>query len=67
LEELTESHDGIVKFLSLEVEKFLKTSRLTNQTFRELEHKLQVEIYLREKREAILNDRKDENNADSKS
>ena len=67
MEELTESHDGIVKFLSLEVEKFLKTSRLTNQTFRELEHKLQVEIYLREKREAILNDRKDENNADSKS
>ncbi len=49
------------------MDKFLKTQRLTNQSFRELEHKLQVEIYLREKKEAILNDRKEENNADTKS
>jgi len=67
LEEQTESQESIIKFLSLEVDKFLKTQRLTNQSFRELEHKLQVEIYLREKKEAILNDRKEENNADTKS
>jgi hypothetical protein len=67
LEEQTESQESIIKFLSLEVDKFLKTQRLTNQSFRELEHKLQVEIYLREKKEAILNDRKEENNPDTKS
>jgi hypothetical protein len=46
--------------LSLEVDKLLKSQRLSDQSFKDLEQKLQIEIYLREKKEAILTDRKED-------
>jgi hypothetical protein len=43
-----------------EVDKFLKTKRLNAKNITELDKKIAVEIYLREKKEAIIEDRKDE-------
>ncbi len=42
-----------------EVSKFCASRRLTEATIKELDQKIQVECYLREKKEAILEDRKD--------
>lgn len=46
--------------MSLEVDKLLKSQRLSDQSFKDLEQKLQIEIYLREKKEAILTDRRED-------
>jgi len=40
------------------VGKFVASKRLTEATIRELDQKIQMECYLREKKEAILEDRK---------
>lgn len=46
-------------WLRLEVSKFLKNHRISETTLKELEAKVQVEVYIREKRDAILKDRED--------
>ena len=48
---------SILAWLQLEVTKYLQSNRLSEQGLRELETKLQTEIYLRDKKEAILEDR----------
>lgn len=48
---------SILSWLQLEVTKYLQSNRVSEQGLRELESKLQMEIYLREKKEAILEDR----------
>lgn len=40
------------------MQKFLKAKRVNETNIRELDQKIQMESYLREKREAILEDRK---------
>ena len=45
----------------------MKAQRLSDQSFKDLEQKLQIEIYLREKKEAILTDRKEDILDDAKS
>lgn len=42
----------------MEVQKFCASKRVTEQNIRELDNKVQLEAYLREKKEAILEDRK---------
>lgn len=44
----------IVNYIKHEVSKFLKTMRVTDQTLAQLDAKIQLELYLREKKEAIL-------------
>lgn len=41
-----------------EVEKFLKTKRFNAKNIAELDKKISIEIYLREKKDAIIEDRK---------
>lgn len=48
----------IGKFIDNEVNRFLKNDRLTEDTLRRLDSKIQTEASLREKKEAILDDRK---------
>jgi len=42
------------------VTKFVASNRLNEKKIKELDHKIQMECYLREKKEAILDDRKNE-------
>ena len=42
------------------MQKFVTAKRVTEQAIRELDQKVQLEAYLREKKEAILEDRKAE-------
>ena len=54
--------DRIVSILTIiitEVDKFLKSKRLSNANVAELDKRIGMEIYLREKKEAIIEDRKD--------
>ena len=48
----------ITKFIDNEVVKFLKNDRLTEDTLRNLDSKIMKEIALRDKKEAIVDDRK---------
>jgi len=48
----------IAKFIDNEVAKYLKNDRLTEDTLRNLDSKIMKEVALREKREAIQDDRK---------
>jgi hypothetical protein len=48
----------IGKFIDNEVNRFLKNDRLTEDTLRKLDSKIQTEASLREKKDAILDDRK---------
>lgn len=49
----------IMTIIVAEVDKFLKTKRLSNSNIQELDKRIAVEIYLREKKEAIIEDRKE--------
>lgn len=49
-----------MNLIVLEVHKFCQTKRITNQNILELDKKIAYEIYLKEKKEAIIEDRKDE-------
>lgn len=55
------THAGIafLNHIKSEVGKFCASRRLTEASIKELDQKIQVECYLREKKEAILEDRKD--------
>ena len=49
---------NISKFIDNEVAKYLKNDRLTEDTLRTLDSKIMKEVALREKRDAIQDDRK---------
>ncbi len=59
-----------MKYINLEVNKLLKSKRITEQSLTELDSRIAIEVYLREKRAAILQDREngngDEMETDSK-
>lgn len=46
--------------IEAEVRRFLKTNRITQTNLLELDAKIALEAYLKEKKDAILQDRKDE-------
>jgi hypothetical protein len=48
----------ITKFIDNEVAKYLKNERLTEQTLRDLDSKIMKEVNLRDKKEAIQDDKK---------
>jgi hypothetical protein len=49
---------GISRFIDNEVVKYLKNDRLTEETLRNLDSKIMKEVTLRDKREAIQDDRR---------
>ena len=49
---------NIASYIDNEVAKFLKNDRLTEDNLKKLDDKIQKESYLRDKKEAILDDRK---------
>ena len=51
---MTLDHQAIVNYIKHEVSKFLKAKRVNDQTLSQLDAKIQLELYLREKKEAIL-------------
>ena len=55
---LTPNGTQFLSYIRAEVGKFVASKRLTEATIRELDQKVQMECYLREKKEAILEDRK---------
>ena len=55
---LTAQGTALLNFITVEVQKFLASKRVNEQSIRELDQKIQMECYLREKKEAILEDRK---------
>ena len=57
---LTAQGTALLNFITVEVQKFLASKRVNERTIRELDQKIQMECYLREKKEAILEDRKNE-------
>lgn len=55
-------------FIEQEVRRFTATKRVNDVTLKELDQRIQMEAYLREKKDAILEDRKnnvDQNDATS--
>jgi hypothetical protein len=55
-------------FIEQEVRRFTATKRVNDVTLKELDQRIQMEAYLREKKDAILEDRKnniDQNEATS--
>lgn len=57
---LTQAGQQLLAYIVAEVQKFVTAKRVTEQAIRELDQKVQLEAYLREKKEAILEDRKAE-------
>jgi hypothetical protein len=51
-----------MNFIHNEVSKVLKYKRITEQTLLELDSRIAIEVYLREKKAAILEDKQIENN-----
>lgn len=49
---------NIASYIDNEVTKFLKNDRLTEDNLKKLDEKIQKESYLRDKKEAILDERK---------
>ena len=47
-----------MNFIRLEVSKLLKAKRVTDQTLVELDSRVAIEVYLRQKKDAILEDKK---------
>jgi len=47
-----------LNFIRIEVEKLLKAKRVTDQSLIELDSRVAIEVYLRQKRNAILEDKK---------
>ena len=58
---LTVQGTALLNFITVEVQKFLASKRVNERTIRELDQRVQMECYLREKKEAILEDRKNDN------
>jgi hypothetical protein len=59
---------SIMAWLRNEVTKYIKGTRISESTLSELDSKVKIEIYVREKRDAILKDRgvaADEENLDA--
>jgi len=46
-----------MNYINLEVTKLLKSKRITEQSLAELDTRVAIEVYLREKKVAILQDR----------
>lgn len=46
-----------MNFISLEVSKLLKSKRINEETLTEIDARVAIEVYLREKKVAILEDR----------
>lgn len=55
----------MLSLIITEVQKFCKERRITKQNIIELDKKIQYEIYLKEKKEAIVEDRKEDNKEDA--
>lgn len=55
---LTAAGVQFLNFIRGEVSKFCASKRLNEASIKELDQKIQMECYLREKKEAILQDRK---------
>lgn len=50
----------MIKFIGIECKKLINSTRVVSQeTLRDLEQRIRMEIYLREKKHAILLDRKE--------
>jgi|LauGreDrversion4_2_1035121.scaffolds.fasta_scaffold200577_1 hypothetical protein len=47
-----------MNFIKLEVSKLLKAKRVSDQTLIELDSRVAIEVYLRQKKDAILEDKK---------
>ena len=58
---------AILSVIVNEVAKFLTTKRITNSNIQDLDKKIGMEIYLKEKKEAIIEDRKEVKEADTES
>ena len=54
-----------MSYITTEVQKFVANKRITEANIRDLDQKVQMESYIREKKEAILEDRKNEKPLDS--
>ena len=50
----------MLQWLSVEVAKYLKNGRITEVSLKEFDAKVAVEVYTREKRDAIITDRLDQ-------
>ena len=55
---LTISGNQFLNYITAEVQKFVSSKRINESNIRELDQKVQMESYMREKKEAILEDRK---------
>lgn len=50
---------AIMTTIITEVDKFLKTKRLSNNNVAELDKRIGIELYLKDKKDAIIEDRKE--------
>ena len=55
---LTASGTQFLNYITMEVNKLIAAKRINERTIRELDNRVQMESYLREKKDAILEDRK---------
>ena len=62
---LTGLGQQFLSYIQTEVQKFVANKRITEANIRVLDQKTQTESYIREKKEAILEDRKNEKQLDS--
>ena len=62
---LTGLGQQFLSYIQTEVQKFVANKRITEANIRDLDQKIQMESYIREKKEAILEDRKNEKQLDS--
>ena len=60
-----QGNEPMQSYIDNEVQRFLNSNRLTETNLKNLDEKIQLEKYTREKKEAILAERK--GNADAKS
>ena len=51
---------SIMNYINIEVGKMLRSKRITEETLSELDSRIAIEVYLREKKFAILEDRLNE-------
>lgn len=58
----TNQAQELLAYIVNEVRRFVTTKRINDGNIMELDQKIQLETYLREKKAAILEDRKQENN-----
>lgn len=58
--------DALQSYIDIEVQKFLNSNRLTEGNLKSLDEKIQLEKYTREKKEAILAERRGDEDAKSR-